>query len=208
MPKLIFPHPDTASPEGLVAVGGKLTIDALTEAYSRGIFPWPHEDYPMLWFSPDPRGVLDFAELHIPRSLEKFIRKSAWKFEMNTAFREVMENCRQQPRPGQDGTWIQPEMLDAYERMFRIGKALSGEVRDEAGELVGGIYGVWINGVFSGESMFFKKPNASKVALVKMVEWLISRGCTWMDIQMVTSATEQLGGKLIPRSEYLKRLKS
>lgn len=207
MARLLFPAPETASPEGLVAVGGKLTVEALTEAYSRGIFPWPHDDYPMLWFSPDPRGVLDFADLHVPRSLERFIRKSAWKFEMNTAFREVMENCRQQKRPGQDGTWIRPEMLDAYERMFRLGKALSGEVRDEDGALVGGIYGVWLNGVFSGESMFFKKPNASKVALLKMVEWLVSQGCAWMDIQMVTAVTESLGGKYIPRAEFLTRLK-
>ncbi len=206
MPRLIFPPPETASPEGLVAVGGSLTVPALLAAYQRGIFPWPHEGYPMLWFSPDPRGIIEFNELHVPTSLKKFMRKMPWEFRMNTCFRDVMSACRDQTRPGQDGTWIYDGMIDSYEELFKKGHVLSGEVF-EGGELIGGIYGVWIRGIFSGESMFFRKSNASKVALLMMIDWLKNRGCGWMDIQMVTPTTEQLGGKYISRSDYLKLLR-
>lgn len=202
-----FPDPRSASPEGLVAVGGTLTVDLLTEAYENGIFPWPQEGYPMLWFSPEPRGILDFEELHINRSLEKWLRKEEPKltFTVNQAFDAVIEGCKDQKRPGQESTWILPVIVASYQRMFAAGKIISGECW-ENGELVGGIYGVLSEKYFSAESMFYKKPNASKYGFIKLVEHLKNLGHEWMDIQMVTEVTSSLGGKLISREDFLKRI--
>lgn len=202
----LFPDPREASPEGLVAVGGPLTVEALLEAYSNGIFPWPHEGYPMLWFSPNPRGVIDFAEFHIPKSLAKFARqKSNWRFTVNAAFEKVIQQCRDQKRPGQASTWITPSMVMAYQRLFAAGHVLSVEVWEED-ELVGGIYGVLTAQYFSAESMFYKKDNASKLALCKLVEELRKRELTWMDVQMVTPTIAALGGKYIDKEEFLQRI--
>lgn len=203
---MIFPNPRHASPEGLVAVGGNLEIQTLLAAYSSGIFPWPQEDYPLLWFSPDPRGVLDFSEFHVPTSLKKWAKAHPhWQFTVNKAFLEVIKNCRLQKRPGQDGTWITAEMQNAYGKMFHAGHILSLECWEDS-KLIGGIYGVLLNGVFSGESMFFKKNNASKMCFWKLVEYLKSQGHTWMDIQMTTSVTKAMGGKYISREDFLKRI--
>lgn len=203
----LFPDPRTATPEGLVAVGGHLSVPVLREAYDQGIFPWPQEGYPMLWFSPDPRGILDFSDLHLSHSFKKWLRKenSELVFTVNRAFDQVIRECQQQPRPGQDGTWILPSMVLAYQKMFAAGRALSGECWYQ-GELVGGIYGVRAEKYFSAESMFHRKSNASKYALLKMVEHLKAQGETWMDIQMVTEASSALGGKLISREEFLSRI--
>lgn len=202
-----FPDPRTASPEGLVAVGGNLTVELLKEAYSEGIFPWPQEGYPMLWFSPDPRGVLDFAELHINRSLDKWLRKEGprLRFTVSQAFDQVIEGCKEQKRPGQESTWILPVIVSSYQRLFAAGHILSGECW-EGDELIGGIYGVLSDKYFSAESMFYKKPNASKYCFLKMVEHLQRMGHQWMDIQMVTEVTSSLGGKLIAREEFLGRI--
>jgi leucyl/phenylalanyl-tRNA---protein transferase len=125
-PSKRFPDPRLATADGLVAVGGDLGAETLIEAYQNGIFPWPQPDMPLLWFSPDPRGVLDFAELHIPESLKKWARKhSHWNFTVNRAFAQVVEQCRLQPRRGQDGTWILPEMVKAYSELFQQGAAMS-----------------------------------------------------------------------------------
>lgn len=199
-----FPDPRAATPEGLVAVGGQWSAELLESAYKKGIFPWPQEGLPILWFSPDPRGVLDFDEFHVPRSLQKFARKCPWIFTLNRAFESVMQECRKQKRPGQDGTWILPEMIPAYSRLHLEGKALSLECWED-GVLIGGIYGVLVNGVFSGESMFYARPNASKMCFWKLVEHLKSQGQTWMDLQMVTEATAAFGGKYIAREEFLNR---
>ncbi len=190
-----------------MAVGGDLQVEILKEAYSRGIFPWPQEGLPLLWFSPDPRGVIDFSELHVPSSLHKFAKAHQnWRYTINQAFPEVLKACRRQKRPGQDGTWITQEMQQAYGHFFQAGYVLSLECWENE-ELVGGIYGVDVNGVFSGESMFYRKPNASKMCLWKMIQHLQEKGRTWMDIQMVTPVTEAMGGKYIPREEFLQRLK-
>lgn len=199
-----FPDPRFTTPEGLVAIGGAWEADTLESAYGKGIFPWPQEGLPILWFCPDPRGVLDFDDFHVPASLRKFARRQNLVFTVDRAFREVMEACRAQPRPGQDGTWILAEMVPAYAELARRGKALSLEVWED-GVLVGGIYGVLVQGLFSGESMFHSRPNASKMALWKMVEHLRGLGHRWMDIQMVTPVTEAFGGKYIPRDEFLRR---
>ena len=200
-----FPNPRLTTPEGLVAIGGELNVETLLAAYKKGIFPWPQADLPMLWFCPDPRGVLDFNEFHIPRSVEKILRKAQWAVTFNTAFSAVIAGCRAQPRPGQAGTWILPEMEKAYREFERAGNVLSVEVW-EGTELVGGLYGVLSEKYFSAESMFYTRSNASKLALIAVVEELSRRGHNWMDIQMVTSASEAFGGKYISRDEFLRRI--
>lgn len=204
-------NPRAVTSEGLVAVGGDLEVSTLQEAYRNGVFPWPQEGLPLLWFSPDPRGILDFEDLHLPRSLQKWQRQHPdWTYTVNKAFPEVIRQCRVQNRPGQQGTWLLPEMEKAYKRLFDEGQILSLEVWDQA-ELIGGIYGVVsfaLNGklFFSGESMFHKKPNASKMAFIKMVEHLKAHGHSWMDMQMLTEVTTSLGGKYITREEFLNRI--
>lgn len=199
-------NPRISSPEGLVAVGGALTVKTLIEAYSNGIFPWPQEGYPILWFSPDPRGILEFKDFHIADSLKKFAKKNPeLKFTFDQAFAEVISACQKQARPDQDGTWITAEMKKAYIKFHKEGFAHSMECW-LGGELVGGVYGVDINGVFSGESMFYKTPNASKLCFWKLAERLQADGRKWMDIQMVTPVTKAFGGKYISREEYLTRI--
>jgi leucyl/phenylalanyl-tRNA--protein transferase len=206
-----FPDPRLATADGLVAVGGDLSADTLIEAYQNGIFPWPQPGMPLLWFSPDPRGVLDFSDLHIPDSLKKWERKNPhWKFTINRAFTQVIEQCRLQPRPGQDGTWILQEMESAYTELFNRGAAMSLECW-EGEALIGGIYGVLTQTknnkiLFSGESMFHLKPNASKMCLWKIIEHLKLMGHSWIDIQMTTEVTTAMGGKLISKEEYLQRI--
>ena len=201
-----FPNPRQSTSEGLVAVGADLKVEVLKAAYSQGIFPWPQEGYPMLWFSPDPRGVLDFSDFHVPGSLRKFSKThDHWRYTMNSAFPKVLAQCRSQKRPGQDGTWITSELQKGYLQFFQAGFVKCMECW-EGDQLIGGIYGVDINGVFSAESMFYLKPNASKMCLWKIVEHLQSIGRTWMDIQMVTSVSKAMGGKYIPREEFLARL--
>jgi len=205
---LRFPDPRDAGADGLVAVGGDLETSTLLEAYSHGIFPWPHDDYPLLWFSPDPRGVLDFEEFHVPRSLKKWAAKhSHWNYTVNKSTAEVIKACQGQKRPGQDGTWITNEIVDAYCRFAGEGYVKSLECWDDE-ELIGGIYGVQLNQRFSGESMFYRKPNASKMCVWRLVEHLQGQGQTWMDIQMVTPVTASFGGKYIPREEFLSRIET
>lgn len=204
---LVFPDPESATPEGLVAVGGQLTVENLLGAYQRGIFPWPHEGYPMLWFSPDPRGVLDFADLHSPRSLQKWARQHPhWRFTRNEAFDQVIKGCQSQVRPGQASTWITPTVLVAYRRFFAAGHIWSVEAWEDE-ELIGGIYGVRSSRYFSAESMFHRRPNASKLCLFKLVEHLEADGLRWVDVQMITPVIGALGGKYIPRRTFLDRIR-
>ena len=188
-----------------MAMGDELNFETLLEAYSFGIFPWPHPELPCLWFCPDQRGVIDFEELHISRSLQKFMRKTNFKVTFNQVFSDVMVECADVPRAGQSGTWITPAILKAYEEFHRRGYAHSVECWS-GDKLVGGLYGVYVAGVFSGESMFFKESNASKFCLLKLIERLKENGLTWMDIQMVTPVTESLGGKYITKKQYLLRV--
>lgn len=202
----IFPDPEShADEDGIVAVGGALTLERLEAAYRRGIFPWPVEGYPMLWFSPDPRAILEFDRLHLPRSLRKSLKKSEFTVTVDEAFKQVIIACGRVPRPGQDGTWITPELLRSYVAWHEAGAAHSIEVW-ERGMLVGGLYGVEVGGAFSGESMFHARPDASKFALLYLVQWLQSRGLEWMDIQMLTPHMEALGARAIPRAAFLKKL--
>lgn len=201
-----FPDPRETLAEGILAVGGKLDVGTLYAAYSRGIFPWPHPGMPMLWFSPEKRGVLFFEDLKIPESLRRFRRRNPQiQFTVNQSFTEIMDECSKQPRPGQDGTWIIAAMKRAYLDFFNAGFCLAIGVWED-GILIGGIYGVLVEGVFSGESMFYKKSNASKLALWKLIEILSEMGHQWIDVQMVTPVVESLGGKYIDREEYLELL--
>lgn len=184
-----------------------INTEVLLEAYSFGVFPWPHAELPILWYSPEERGVLDFSKLHIPKSLNKFIKQSQWTITFNKSFDQVLEECALAPRPGQDGTWITKPMLDAYKQFHKDGYAHSVECWDGY-ELIGGMYGVDVAGVFSGESMFFKKSNASKVCLISMIELLKANGRTWMDIQMVTHNLEVFGGAYIARTTFFERLEA
>jgi len=187
-------------PNGLLCAGGDLAPRRLLEAYSRGIFPWFSEGDPILWWSPDPRMVLFPDELKVSRSLRRSAQRGVYETRFDTAFREVIAACAA-PRDGQAGTWILPEMVEAYTALHDLGHAHSVESwRD--GELVGGLYGVSLGEVFFGESMFSHAPDASKVALVKLVERLRVRGCRVIDCQQATAHLASLGAREIPRREF------
>ena len=197
-----FPNPEIADAEGLVAVGGDLKVQRLLAAYRQGIFPWTVN--PITWWSPDLRGIIELDHFHVSESLAKVIRKRTFGITVDRAFREVMQACAA-PGPKRRSTWITKEFIKAYTQMHLQGHAHSVECWRN-GELVGGIYGVSIGGLFAGESMFHCADNASKVALNFLVEHLRQRQFSLFDTQMVTPATQSLGAKAIPRSEYLKRL--
>ncbi len=211
-----FPDPRSAGDDGLLVYGGDLSVETLLDSYSHGIFPWPQEGYPLLWFSPLRRGVIDFAEVHWPKRLLREIRTQPKKITFNQDFAQVIRACSQVIRTG-DGsggggggggpsTWILPEMEASYLDLHHAGHAHSVECWNSAGELVGGLYGVYIAGVFSGESMFHKESNAGKFCLYALVERLLQCGLEWMDIQMVTGVLEAFGGKYIDRGEFQDRL--
>lgn len=203
---LWFPDPRTAVAEGdlagLVAFGGDLSVERLALAYRSGIFPWSVE--PVTWWSPDPRGIIPLTHDNWPRSLMKLLRKRPFRVTCDTAFCDVIKGCANAPRPG---GWIGPEFITAYTRLHEAGLAHSVECW-EADQLVGGIYGVAVGGLFAGESMFHTRPNASKVALYHLIAHLRTQGFSLFDTQMVTETTERLGAIEIPRRRYLQLLKT
>jgi leucyl/phenylalanyl-tRNA---protein transferase len=201
---LRFPDPRDANSEGLVAIGGDLSVPRLLLAYRSGIFPWTIN--PLTWWSPNPRAIIELDSFRPARSLSKLMRKQPFKITMDQAFRRVMEGCAL-PAPGRRSTWITPEFIEAYTRLHEQGHAHSVECW-QSDELVGGIYGVSIGGFFAGESMFYRVSNASKVALCHLIGHLRERGFELFDIQMVTPATCQLGTTEISRLDYLNRLKA
>ena len=199
-----FPDPALADAEGLVAIGGDFGTERLLSAYRQGIFPWTAN--PITWWSPDPRAIFELDGFHVPQSLARVIRQGRFEVTIDQSFRAVMESCAA-PAPGRGGNWITEEFIEAYTRLHRQGHAHSVECRLK-GELVGGIYGVTIGGLFAGESMFHRVNDASKMALHHLVRHLRERGFALFDIQMVTPATQPLGATEIPRREYLRRLSS
>lgn len=203
-----FPSPESANEEGVVAMGGILDPDLVTHAYLAGIFPWPHPGWPLLWFSPDPRAILDFSSLHVPKSLSKRVRKTAWKVTYDSHFRGVVQACAATPRPGQAGTWINDEMIALCEQMFRRGQAHSTEIWTAEGDLVGGLYGMKFDTYVTAESMFFLQSGASKWALVQTVQRFAAESKSWIDLQMLTRVSEFMGGQTIPRREFLQRIGS
>jgi leucyl/phenylalanyl-tRNA--protein transferase len=196
-----FPPTQLADEDGLLAVGGDLSTTRLMCAYRQGIFPWYNEGEPILWWTLDPRCVLFPEKLYVSDSMRLFLRKTSFEFRFNTAFELVMQKCQRTKRVGQDGTWIQQEMIDAYLQLQKNGNAISGECW-ENGELVGGLYGVWIKGVFFGESMFHLKTNASKFAFINTVEHLKSMGLELIDCQQATQHLISMGAELIPRHHF------
>jgi leucyl/phenylalanyl-tRNA--protein transferase len=202
-----FPDPTLAEPDGLLAIGGDLSPERLLAAYAEGIFPWFDDRSPILWWSPDPRLVLDPAHLHVSRSLRRTIRRGAYRVTADTAFEQVIRRCAERPRRGQSGTWITAGMAQAYLRLHRLGFAHSFEAW--SGEsLVGGLYGVSLGAAFFGESMFADRPDASKAALVRAVEWLSGRGVSLVDCQVRTDHLVSLGASEVPRAEFLARLRA
>lgn len=203
----VFSDPLEGPTEDVVAVGGNLSVGTLVNAYARGIFPWPHEGYPMLWFFPQKRGVIFAKDFHAPRSLKKLMRHKNYLFKWNQHFPDVITACQAQPRPNQPGTWITDEMRDAYVKFHRAGYAKCLSVHDSvADRLLGGIYGVHCRGSFSAESMFFYESNASKVALNVLCEFLFFAGLSFVDVQMVTETSEKFGATYVSAQEYQKLL--
>ncbi|BDG04466.1 leucyl/phenylalanyl-tRNA--protein transferase [Anaeromyxobacter oryzae] len=203
----VFPDPAHAEPDGLLAVGGDLSPERLLTAYAEGIFPWFSEGTPILWWSPDPRLVLDPPALHVPRSLARTIRRGAYRVTADAAFGDVIRRCAGQERPGQDGTWITDEMVAAYERLHALGFAHSFEAW-EGEALAGGLYGVSLGAAFFGESMFADRPDASKVAFVRGVEWLRGWAVQLVDCQVRTEHLVRFGAREIPRAQFLARLEA
>ena len=200
-----FPDPRTASPEGIVAIGGDLHPESIMAAYRRGIFPWPVEKLPLLWFCPAERGVLEFSDLHVPRSLARARRQSRLRFSVDESFGAVIRACAETPRPTQPGTWITPAVIVAYIRLHRLGIAHSVEAWDGS-RLVGGLYGVDVDGAFAAESMFYVSPNASKLSILHLLDHLRARGLDWLDIQTLTPHMQRLGARLIGRDRFLAKL--
>ena len=199
-----FPDP-RYSRSDIVAVGGDLNVETLRDAYRHGIFPWPHEGLPLPWFSPRRRAVILFDKLARRPQHAKAAKTAPYTFTIDRSFPEVIAACAESPRPGQDGTWIEPFIIDAYIRFHRAGDAHSVEAWED-GELVGGLYGVDSGGVFTGESMFHRRPNASKLALLFLIEHLRARGATWLDCQVMTPHMKALGAREIARARFLDML--
>jgi len=195
-----FPPVDQASAEGIVAVGGDLSPRRLVQAYRRGIFPWFSEGQPIIWWSPDPRAVLYPRDLHVSRSLQKTIRRGRFAVRFDTSFREVLLACAD-TRPSSSGTWITSDMVDAYCRLYHQGLAHSIETWN-GGTLVGGLYGVALGGVFFGESMFSRETDASKCALVSLVETLSCWEFDLIDCQVASPHLTRLGAVEIPRARF------
>jgi leucyl/phenylalanyl-tRNA--protein transferase len=202
--RLVFPPVELAD-EGLLAVGGDLRPERLLLAYSQGIFPWYGKNLPILWHSPDPRMVLFPDELVVNRSLKKAMRRKPYELRLDTAFGEVLRGCADVPRPGQNGTWLIPDMVAAYTRMHELGFAHSAEAW-RGDELVGGLYGMSLGGCFYGESMFARAPDASKIVFVALVRQLVAWGMSIIDCQVHTEHLERFGAREIPRSEFLQHL--
>jgi leucyl/phenylalanyl-tRNA--protein transferase len=199
---LWFPPADCADEDGLVAVGGDLSSARLLLAYDSGLFPWYDEGLPPLWWSPDPRTVLDAAHLHVSKSLARTLRRGRFSLTFDRAFADVMRGCAE---GREHGTWILPEMIVAYKRLHRLGHAHSVEAWD-GDELVGGLYGVQRGGLFAAESMFHRATDASKVALVAAVRSMFRAGIEVFDVQMTTAHLASLGAEEWTRERYLRRV--
>jgi len=200
-----FPDPSQADEDGLLAYGGNLEPETLLAAYGKGIFPWFSEKNPILWWSPDPRMVLFPGEFYCNQRLSRRLNQTKYRFSWDQAFEQVIRTCAEIPRKGEKGTWILPEMLEAYIRLHELGYAHSVEVW-EGGELIGGLYGVAHRGIFFAESMFSRRRDGSKMALAKLVERAVNEGWKVIDCQFHTGHLESLGAREISRDEFLKLL--
>jgi len=203
-----FPDPRKADSEGIVAIGGDLSVSTLLAAYQQGIFPWYNENQPILWWSPDPRFVLFPDDLRVSKSMRPYFNQAKYKVTYDTAFEQVMRACGQIQRKDQPhGTWITDDMIKGYSDLHDAGYAHSVEVW-EGSSLVGGLYGVGVGKVFYGESMFAARPNASKMGFIQLVRTLKKRGYELIDCQQETGHLASLGAASIPRSTFLDKLET
>lgn len=208
-PAASFPDPARAlrEPDGLLAFGGDLEPERLLNAYANGIFPWYSEGQPLLWWSPDPRTVFTTDGVRLSSRFRRQLRGSGWTVTADTAFDQVIAACALAPRPGQDGTWITPAMVDAYRRLHRLGHAHSVEVHDVAGSLVGGIYGVAVGRMFFGESMVSLASGGSKTALAALAMHLRERGWPLIDAQVPNAHLDSLGARPVSRARFLESVR-
>ncbi len=206
-PTIRFPDPEIADPEGegLLGVGGWIDLDTLEAAYRAGIFPWPSQEGLLAWWSPDPRAIIELDEFHVARRLARTYRQGRFELSIDRDFNAVIEGCAMAPYRT-EGTWITPEMLAGYQAFHQAGFAHSVEAWQD-GKLAGGVYGVAIGGMFAAESMFFRAPDAAKVALVYLVERMRACGFTLFDVQQHNSNTARFGAKEIPRKQFLRRVR-
>lgn len=199
--ELAFPPVEMADEDGLLAMGGDLSTERLLLAYKNGIFPWYNDDEPICWWCPDPRFVLFPEKLKVSKSMHTVLQNGRFRFVLNKNFRLVMEHCKSIPREGQDGTWIQPAIIDAYTQLHQLGHAICAEAWKD-GVMVGGVYGIKLGNVFFGESMFSKESNASKFAFINLVRWLQQQQVVMIDCQIYTAHLESLGATMIPRNTF------
>lgn len=204
--ELWFPPVSEALEDGLLAIGGSLQVERLLLAYRSGIFPWYDDEVPM-WWCPDPRFVLFPGQLKVSKSMKQLLKNNAFEFRIDSDFSTVINNCRRTPRNGQDGTWINDDVVDAYTQLHEMGYAHSAEAWHE-GTLVGGLYGIRMGNVFFGESMFSHRSNASKYAFIKYVQQLASEGVQLIDCQVYTEHLESLGACMIPRENFIQLLQN
>jgi leucyl/phenylalanyl-tRNA--protein transferase len=202
--ELSFPPVHLAEPDGLLAIGGDLSVERLLLAYQNGIFPWYEGDH-ILWWCPDPRFVLFPDELKVSKSMQAILKKDEFEFTINKAFADVIHSCKKTKREGQAGTWITDEVEKAYTKMHKLGHAHSAEAWKD-GKLIGGLYGIKMGKVFFGESMFSTESNASKFAFIKFVQQLKTEGIELIDCQVYTEHLESLGARMITRTEFTEYL--
>jgi len=221
MTTLVFPDPKTHDfsawvlagdyfydGRDIISLGNELTAENVRESYLKGIFPWYTEGMPLPWFCPENRAILEFSDLHISKSLASSRRRSDLICSIDTDFYAVINACSRVYRSDQHGTWITPDFIDVYTELHLAGMAHSVEVRSPIGELVGGLYGVDADGVFCGESMFHTQSNASKFALLHLIDHMAERGADWLDIQVMTPHMKALGAKEIKRHNFLEKLQT
>jgi len=201
-----FPPVENADEDGLLAMGGDLDVSSLILAYKNGIFPWPiSKEFPLCWFSPDPRGILRCNDLHVSKSMKKLIRQNKFTVKFNTNFEEVIVNCAKIKRKNQPSTWITNNIIKAYIDLHYNGYAYSVETYN-CETLVGGMYGFHYGNIISGESMFSKESNSSKLALITLIKYLKKKDIELLDTQMLTPVVADLGGTLIKREDFVKYL--
>jgi leucyl/phenylalanyl-tRNA---protein transferase len=198
---ILFPSPEKATSEGIVAIGGNLSPGVLLSAYRQGVFPWFSETDPILWWNPNPRFVLYPEKIVISKSMKKLLKKNAFNISFDNDFLSVIQNCKKAPRKNQDGTWISTDMVDAYYNLHKLGFAHSVEVKNDTG-LVGGLYGISLGKIFYGESMFSRVANTSKLALIALCLWLCEKEFHIIDCQVPTSHLSSMGSEPIDRGEF------
>ncbi len=205
-----FPAPGQAleEPDGLLAVGGNLSVETLTHAYSQGVFPWYAEYQPILWWSPSKRAIIKTKTIHISKNMAKLIRQARYSICIDKDFDRIIESCANASlrRGEENGTWITEEMQSAYKNLHESGVAHCVSVYDRAGELVGGLYGVFVKNCFCGESMFSLAPNTSKLALIHLAQFLSKYGCNMIDCQLITPHLLSMGAEEVSRESFLQKL--